>query len=45
MDFGEVHTPTGAMSWSEPHHEVDVEVDRRTANPHERSRAERRRAG
>ena len=23
MDFGEVHTPTGATSTSEPHHEVD----------------------
>jgi hypothetical protein len=38
MDFGQVHTPTGAMSTSEPHHEVDPEVDPRKANPHERSR-------
>lgn len=45
MDFGDVHTPTGATSTSEPHHEVDVEVDPRLANPHEPSRPERRRAG
>jgi hypothetical protein len=45
MDFGDVHTPTGAMSTSEPHHEVDVQVDPRKANPHESSRPERRRAG
>ena len=45
MDFGEVHTPTGATSTSEPHHEVDPEVDPRKANPHEPSRRERRRAG
>jgi hypothetical protein len=45
MDFGEVHTPTGATSTSEPHHEVDPQVDPREANPHERSRPERRRAG
>jgi hypothetical protein len=35
MDFGEVHTPTGATSTSEPNHEVDEEVDPRKANPHE----------
>ena len=45
MDFGEVHTPTGATSTSEPHHEVDPQVDPREANPHEPSRPERRRAG
>ena len=45
MDFGDVHTPTGATSTSEPHHEVDPEIDPRKANPHERSRPERRRAG
>ena len=36
MDFGDVHTPTGATSTSTPNHEVDVEVDPRRANPHER---------
>jgi hypothetical protein len=36
MDFGDVHTPTGATSTSEPNHEVDIEVDPRRANPHER---------
>ena len=45
MDFGDVHTPTGGTSTSEPHHEVDPEVDPREANPHEPSRRERRRAG
>jgi hypothetical protein len=45
MDFGDAHTPTGATSTSEPHHEVDPEVDPRKANPHELSRRERRRAG
>jgi hypothetical protein len=45
MDFGEVHSSTGATSTSEPHHEVDPEVDPRKANPHELSRPERRRAG
>ena len=45
MDFGDEHTPTGATSTSEPHHEVDPEVDPRKANPHEPSRRERRRAG
>jgi hypothetical protein len=45
MDFGDAHTPTGATSTSEPPHETDVEVDPRKANPHERSRRERRRAG
>lgn len=44
LDFGDVHTPTGATSTSEPHHEVDPQVDPRKANPHERSRPERRRA-
>jgi hypothetical protein len=44
-DFGDFHTTTGATSTSEPHHEVDPEVDPRKANPHERSRRERRRAG
>ena len=34
MDFGDVHTPTGATSTSDPHHEVDPEVDPRKANPH-----------
>ncbi|MGC1801592.1 MAG: hypothetical protein WA701_14500 [Solirubrobacterales bacterium] len=32
-------------STSEPNHEVDPEVDPRKANPHEKRRAERRRAG
>lgn len=45
MDFGDVHTPTGATSTSEAHHEVDPEVDPRKANPHELRRRERRRAG
>ncbi|MGA2927926.1 MAG: hypothetical protein ABSG43_18410 [Solirubrobacteraceae bacterium] len=45
MDFGDAHTPTGATSTSEPHHEVDAEVDPRVANPHELRRRERRRAG
>ena len=45
MDFGDVHTPTGATSSSEPPHETDIEVDPRKANPHELSRRERRRAG
>ena len=45
MDFGDVHTATGATSTSEPHHETDPEVDPRKANPHELSRPERRRAG
>ena len=45
MDFGDVHTPTGATSTSEPHHEVDPQVDPREANPHELSRRERRDAG
>jgi hypothetical protein len=45
MDFGDVHTPAGATSTSEPHHEVDPQVDPRKANPHERSRRERRDAG
>ena len=45
MDFGEVHTPTGATSTSEPHHESDIEVDPRKANPHELRRPERKRAG
>lgn len=45
MDFGDVHTATGATSTSESHHEVDPQVDPRRANPHERSQPERRRAG
>ena len=45
MEFGDVHTPTGATSTSEPHHEVDPQIDPRKANPHERSRPPRRRAG
>ena len=45
MDFGDVHTPSGAVSTSEPHHAVDYAVDPRKANPHELSRRERRRAG
>ena len=45
MDFGDVHTPTGATSTSDPSHEADVEVDPRKANPHELRRRERRRAG
>jgi hypothetical protein len=45
MDFGDVHPPTGATSTSEPHHEVDPQIDSRKANPHEPSRSERRRAG
>jgi hypothetical protein len=35
MDFGDAHTPTGATSTSDPHHETDLEVDPRKANPHE----------
>ena len=35
MDFGDAHTPTGATSTSDPHHETDPEVDPRKANPHE----------
>jgi hypothetical protein len=35
MDFGDVHTATGGTSTSEPHHEVDPQVDPRKANPHE----------
>jgi hypothetical protein len=42
MDFGDVHTPTGATSTSEPHHEVDPEVDPREANPHEPRRGRHR---
>jgi len=45
MDFGDVHTPTGATSTSEPPHGLDPEVDPRKANPGKRSRSERRRAG
>lgn len=45
MDFGEAHPPTGVTSTSEPHHEVDPGVDPGKANPHERSRRERRLAG
>lgn len=45
LPFGDIHTPTGATSTSDPHHEVDPEVDPRKANPHELSRRERRRAG
>jgi hypothetical protein len=45
MDFGEVHTATGATSTSEPNHEVDPQVDPRKANPHELSRPPQRRAG
>ena len=45
MDFGDVHTPTGATSTSEPQHELDPEVDPRKANPHELRRRERRNAG
>jgi hypothetical protein len=44
MDFGDVHTATGATSTSEPNHEVDPQVDPRKANPHEPSRPPRRRA-
>jgi hypothetical protein len=36
MEFEDVHTPTGATSTSEPNHEVDIEVDPRRANPHEK---------
>ena len=35
MDFGDAHPATGATSTSEPHHEVDPEVDPRKATPHE----------
>jgi hypothetical protein len=42
MDFGDTHTPTGATSTSEPHHEVDPEVDPRKANPHEPRRSRHR---
>ena len=45
MDFGDVHTPTGATSTSEPQDETDPQVDPRKSNPHELSRRERRRAG
>jgi hypothetical protein len=43
MDFGDVHTPIGATSSSDPHYQVDPAVDPRKANPHELSRRERRR--
>jgi hypothetical protein len=36
MDLGDAHAPTGATSTSAPNHEVDIEVDPRKANPHER---------
>lgn len=45
MDFGDVHTPTGATSTSEPHPEVDPQGDPSKGNPHEPSQRERRRAG
>jgi hypothetical protein len=45
LDFGDVHTSTGATSTSAPSHEADIEVDPRKANPHELRRRERRRAG
>ena len=45
MEFGDVHTPTGATSTSEPNHEGDPRVDGCTANPHELMRREGRRAG
>ena len=41
----DVHTPTGATSTSESHHEGDPGADPRKANPHELMRRERRRAG
>jgi hypothetical protein len=41
----DVHTPTGATSTSESHHEGDRRVDPRKANLHELMRRERRRAG
>jgi hypothetical protein len=44
-EFGDVPTPAGATSSSEPHHDGDPRVDRRKANPHELMRRERRRAG
>jgi hypothetical protein len=44
-ELGDVHTPTGATSTSDPHHEIDPEVDPRKANPHEPRRPPRRRAG
>ena len=40
----DVHTPTGATSTSESHHEGDPGADPRKANPHELMRRERRRA-
>jgi len=42
MDFGDIHTPSGGTSTSEPHHEVDPEVDPRKANPHEPRRSRHR---
>jgi hypothetical protein len=45
MDFGDVHTPTGATSTSEPHHAADPELDPRKANAPKPERSERRRAG
>ena len=44
MDFGDAHPVTGATSTSEPHHEVDPQVDPRKANPHEPTRPPRKRA-
>jgi hypothetical protein len=35
LDFGDVHSPTGATSTSALNHETDLEVDPRQANPHE----------
>lgn len=43
--FGDVHTPTGATSTSDPHQKGGPRVERRKTNPHELMRRERRRAG
>ena len=45
LDFGDVHTVTGATSTSDARYQSDIEVDPRKANPHELRRRERRRAG
>jgi hypothetical protein len=42
MDFGDIHTPTGATSTSEPHVAADPEVDPRKAAPHEPRRTRHR---
>jgi hypothetical protein len=33
LDFGDIHTPTGATSTSTPNHDVDLEVEPRQSEP------------